>query len=441
MAAPRKPKVVKLTCPPSETHLGVNFLGFFSCLAMLAAIRAFAPEMDILTISILAMLATITPVLLVEVLVFKVYRRPTAGLKPDNAITPANPERVAIKLVGLIATFAFLGFLYWLLPEYKKPLYERYWTLLSYGIPLLMLLAIPYFWLMDSRMKAPDDAYLEMGHLALFRWKGLDIGLIGRHLRNWLVKGFFLPLMFVYLGGNAQTIVTYDFSKMNSFIDFYDYMYNFLFFGDLIYAAVGYAMTFRIFDTHIRSSEPTFRGWMVALVCYAPFWQGVFYANYFAYDDNFFWGHWLADYAGLKIMWGCLIMLLIVVYSTATICLGYRFSNLTYRGLVTNGPYRFTKHPAYVSKNLSWWLISVPFISHEGVLAAISHSCLLLGVNLIYYLRARTEEAHLSHYPEYVQYGLYMNEHSLFAPLTKFLPFLKYQAPAHLPLKAVADKV
>ena len=94
-----------------------------------------------------------------------------------------------------------------------------------------------------------------------------------------------------------------------------------------------------------------------------------------------------------------------VVYVWATIAFGARFSNLTHRGIITNGPYRYTKHPAYLAKNLSWWLISTPFMltgSVEGTL----RRCLLLGLlNLIYYFRAKTEERHLSLDPVYQRYA------------------------------------
>ena len=36
----------------------------------------------------------------------------------------------------------------------------------------------------------------------------------------------------------------------------------------------------------------------------------------------------------------------------------FRFSNLTHRGIITSGPYRFTKHPSYVSKNIAWSFVS-----------------------------------------------------------------------------------
>jgi steroid 5-alpha reductase family enzyme len=121
-----------------------------------------------------------------------------------------------------------------------------------------------------------------------------------------------------------------------------------------------------------------------------------------------------------------------MVYFLGTVALGIRFSNLTYRGTVTNGPYRFTKHPAYVFKCLGWWLMYMPplyFLSPRGnFAAAINSSLLLAGVCGIYFLRARTEERHLSHYPEYVEYALAMNERSVFRCLTKVFPFLKYKA-------------
>lgn len=77
---------------------------------------------------------------------------------------------------------------------------------------------------------------------------------------------------------------------------------------------------------------------------------------------------------------------------------GLRFSNLTHRGVVGCGPYRVVRHPAYVTKNLFWWtecLRSSP--TPWNVLA-------LLGWNLIYGLRAVTEERHLARFDDYREY-------------------------------------
>ena len=49
---------------------------------------------------------------------------------------------------------------------------------------------------------------------------------------------------------------------------------------------------------------------------------------------------------------------------------------------------------------------------------------------VIYFMRARTEERHLSIYPEYVAYAEEeMNSRSMFRHLTKFMPFLAYRRP------------
>jgi hypothetical protein len=75
------------------------------------------------------------------------------------------------------------------------------------------------------------------------------------------------------------------------------------------------------------------------------------------------------------------------------------------QGIITSGPYAITRHPAYVFKNISWWLIAVPWVTtHDSALDAARRCLRLAGVNGIYYLRARTEEAHLLQDPVYVDY-------------------------------------
>jgi len=49
-------------------------------------------------------------------------------------------------------------------------------------------------------------------------------------------------------------------------------------------------------------------------------------------------------------------------------------------------------------------------------------------MNFIYFMRARTEERHLSHDPTYVQYALWMNEHGVLRVLNR-VPVLRYRAP------------
>jgi protein-S-isoprenylcysteine O-methyltransferase Ste14 len=173
---------------------------------------------------------------------------------------------------------------------------------------------------------------------------------------------------------------------------------------------VGYLCTLRLFNCHIRSTEPTLKGWVVCIACYPPFW-GLLYERYVTYDDQYYWGDYFTIGAYGDLVWGSMIIALVIVYVWATVSFGARFSNLTNRGIITSGPYRFTKHPAYISKNISWWLISVPFIAHSDVLDSLKMCVLLLMVNGIYYLRAKTEEAHLSLDPAYVEYEQWMARH------------------------------
>jgi protein-S-isoprenylcysteine O-methyltransferase Ste14 len=198
-----------------------------------------------------------------------------------------------------------------------------------------------------------------------------------------------------------------------------------------VFVSVGYLMTMKIFDSHIRTTEPTILGWLVAPQCYQPFW-GFSSGNYLQYDDDFYWGNLFAYNESLYTIWGVIILILLFIYMWASIPFGIRFSNLTNRGILTNGPYRFCMHPAYVSKNLSWWLISIPFLSQAGPWEAIRQSILLLFLNIIYFLRAITEERHLSQDPNYVKYGLAMNKLSVFRGLFGIFPFLKYNPQKYL---------
>jgi protein-S-isoprenylcysteine O-methyltransferase Ste14 len=76
--------------------------------------------------------------------------------------------------------------------------------------------------------------------------------------------------------------------------------------------------------------------------------------------------------------------------------LGFRASNLTNRGIVKTGPYRFVRHPAYAVKVLIWFTQGI-FFGQFGVF-------IMAGFAIIYFLRAWTEERHLSMDPDYVEY-------------------------------------
>ena len=88
---------------------------------------------------------------------------------------------------------------------------------------------------------------------------------------------------------------------------------------------------------------------------------------------------WLQGHEAVLWLWGALLVVLTGIYAWATVAFGLRFSNLTYRGVLTNGPYRYTRHPAYLSKNLYWWCATMPFIATTGSLVDMVRNTVLLG--------------------------------------------------------------
>ena len=91
------------------------------------------------------------------------------------------------------------------------------------------------------------------------------------------------------------------------------------------------------------------------------------------------------------------IIALIAIFVWATIALGTKCSNLTNRGIVGRGPYKYVRHPAYASKNAAWWLTVLPVLSFGAFVSMAAWS-------FLYYLRAATEERHLSRDADYVEY-------------------------------------
>ena len=338
-------------------------------------------------------------------------------------------ERVAYKLLAMFFIWALIVFLYWLFPIYRDSLFNDYFTFFLNGWWFFVLFGVAYFILEDKISVREHDAYWQLGRWLCGHRNDANRSEMIELFRGWGVKFFFLALMFPYFMQRIDWFMKADFTKLFGFpYDVFVCLNEFVFLIDLLFATSGYFMTFRLFNTQIRSSEPTLWGWFVAVLCYWPF--NNLWSYYLNYGDQMRWVKVFENTGIWFVLWMSAILLLELIYSLATVALGLRFSNLTYRGLITDGPYLFTKHPAYVFKNISWWMISMPFMLFASDWQLALRSCLLLlAVNALYYFRAKTEENHLSHYPEYVEYALKMNEKSIFVPIAKILPFLKYKAP------------
>lgn len=419
---------MKPALPASATHLGVNLIGL--CAGLVALWLLQSSPLTMLERMLAVMAATALPILLADYFIFRRHREPGAELGALRE--KSDLRRVAVKWLGLLGVIMLTFLAYVMLPEYDDPFYQSFWPFFTMMSLASLALAPFYFVWCDRRQNAPEDGYYHFGRLLLFRWRGTSRAEIRRFLRNWLVKAFFLPIMFAFTARAIEALYRFPLEQEMDWRMVFLFSQQIIMLADLIFSVLGYILTVRFFGAQIRSSEPTFFGWVVAIICYPPFWTLLFFSHYFSYEDGLEW-HQILPTGTVQVLWGSTILLLLGIYTLATICLGIRFSNLTYRGIITSGPYRVTKHPAYVAKNLSWWLISMPFIAEAGGWAAFTHSLMLVGINILYYFRARTEEHHLSNYPEYVAYAEAMNARSIFAPLARVLPFLRYRVPQAVP--------
>lgn len=407
----------KVTRPDSATNFWINSVGFGSLLLALQLIGYY--HLDPIHQVVVALLATVVPIILLDLYVTRVHFRESTGLV-WSGVRSINWTRVGIKLVGLWATLTLLGISYWAFQEYSKPFYQPFWRLLAQFGPWAAAAAIPYFFLIDARMREPHDGYWHFGMLVLGRFDEISRSATVNHLAGWIIKGFFLPLMFSYLAGqipgyHADLV---RFLRDVTFLNFFDATLDLIFVVDLVFATAGYILMVRILDSHLRWAEPTAVGWLAAIICYEPFWNPIA-SGYLMYHGPVNWSSWLSPYPVLQLVWGSAIILLLSVYVWAGVGFGCRFSNLTHRGILTSGAYRFTKHPQYISKNLSWWLISVPWINPSSPAAAIKQCLLLAGVSAIYFLRAKTEERNLRRDPVYAAYCQYIDSHGLFQRLRR----------------------
>jgi protein-S-isoprenylcysteine O-methyltransferase Ste14 len=192
-----------------------------------------------------------------------------------------------------------------------------------------------------------------------------------------------------------------------------------MFLIDVSLGTVGYVFTMRPLDSHIRSGNPFVAGWTAALMCYPPFILMNAGGPLDYQQHQLGWARALSDHPLLQPRWAFALIALTGAYAWATVAFGLRFSNLTHRGILTHGPYRFTKHPAYVSKNLFWWLATLPMLTTSGDWRdAVRNSCLLAAISGVYWWRAKTEERHLMADPAYRAYADWMARQG---PLAKAL--------------------
>ena len=434
------------TRPESASSLPINLTGVACYFLVLVITLHYNPDIAFIPLFILSILAVCVPVVLLELVVLKVHHRPDAGMLPVKR--PVDNTQIKLKVTGLNATLFVLFLAYIFFPEYQQEKYHDY-LLLFCGTGVLIMgggflyINAAEHWLPDTR-----DGFWQVGAWLRGRRGETNVALLKEHWKRWLIKGFFLPLMIsgwdlfyqTFWQGhllfsnvfvkNTDSLPAHSFAEHFSIatLGWNDYLLLTIFFMtsvDMVFGVIGYLMTFRVLDADIKSTEPTLFGWVVCIMCYPPIWY-IFSQAYFNIGDEQNWQLWLKDYPALFFCWGLIVLAGHAVNSLCTITFGLRFSNLTYRRLITGGFYRYSKHPQYIAKWVTWLFSFVPFIALGGLFSGLCSFLALCAVGGIYYLRARSEENHCSNYPEYVAYAEWIEQHGIFRKIGERIPCLRY---------------
>jgi len=436
------PAASERALPVSDVSSAVGFVGLAGLLAWIIFCRSYPELAAVLGIggefsrargvlsgpnaAVAGLIFSAVPMALWSVLVDKVHLRPSTGLdwqtkRPLAEVLPVS----VVKIAGLWGTWGVLAALYAMCRWYWDGQYLFAMDVLKYAALPLVVLSVPYVIWLDRHLVDQRDGAWHFGAL-LIGQSGWEGAAIAKHARAWAIKGFFGAFMISILPGGFAEVVEADFAQMTANpVDLAMKLIALMFVVDVQIGTVGYLVTLRPLDAHIRSGNPFVAGWLAALLCYPPFVWGVIGGNgqILSYEvATAGWAHWLASQPALLWLWAGLLLALTGIYAWATVVFGIRFSNLTYRGVLTNGPYRFTRHPAYLSKNLFWWASVMPFLVTNGSAGDAIRNCFFLAVvNGIYYWRARTEEAHLlAEDAKYREYHAWMEQRGLItAPLAR----------------------
>ena len=376
--------------------------------------------------------------LLNRIFIDKTNRRSFFSLAPeltDRKIIAFFIKCLSDYFFELFILTVFL-FLYHFVSEYgfqnRSPYYAPWFVVFHKLYLMFLIMGLPYIFLTralqhDTKRDAKGYAHLPMTVVHRFfdiisnrepkrqLTEGNKIA-----MRGILVKAFFLPLMTVFFCDQFPHLVenckflrsriadvldgTISLDNALTINDLYNVFFSLIFSIDVALAWSGYLVSSRWLKNDMQSVEPTFFGWFVALVCYPPFQKITGVVFPVPGEKAFFAMPWETVVSIMAVLSLCSYFL----YLSATVVFGLRFSNLTHRGIIQTGPYRFVRHPAYAAKNLSWWLVMFPYtlfsIFYEGQTGNFIFIFGLCLLSYIYYLRAVTEEKHLICDPIYRKY-------------------------------------
>ncbi|MEH3045671.1 methyltransferase family protein [Sphingomonas adhaesiva] len=396
--------------PASAVSHGVGLAGLAGLVAWLVVTIHY--RMDGPYAALVGVAACGVPMVLWSLLVDRVHRNPSTGIDwHAPRAWSASLDVSLTKLAGLWLTWAGIALIYATGRFYgEMPFAFAMWCLTA-AAPALFVLSIPYVLWLDRHLADPRDGAWHLGAWLLGTGTA-DVAQIQAHLRAWAVKAFFLAFMLAIVPGGFGEFVAMDpRAALADPVRLANWLITFMFVVDVAFATVGYLLTMRPLDAHIRSANPFMAAWTAALICYPPFIMMDDGRPFDYRPGTADWTHWMQGHPLLLAITGAVLVALTGIYAWATVAFGLRFSNLTNRGVLTHGPYAWSRHPAYLAKNLFWWISTIPLLS-TGSLVDAARATILLGVvSGIYYWRAKTEERHLREDPAYRDYDAWIEAH------------------------------
>jgi protein-S-isoprenylcysteine O-methyltransferase Ste14 len=232
--------------------------------------------------------------------------------------------------------------------------------------------------------------------------------LVSNDARLLALKMFFLPLYGLSLFTLTALALNVSATVSNWLIVAVVFAYTI----DLSIGLSGYV--FASAGTYI---QPRLSGWLVCLACYLPVMH-----HWPAFErvvvQEIQWPH--LNGSGALFLFGATVMVIaLVLYVSATIAFGPRFANLANRGIITSGPYRLMKHPAYFAHVVNAWVIVYLIFPSAGVPITAELAVVPVAFTILYRLRAVTEEQHLSEDPTYVAYCEWVDRFGLIATIRR----------------------
>lgn len=407
-----------IECPQSDIKSNTGWVGVVTL--TLAFIYCYHQELELVQSLFLCLLCSLIPMVLCDVFINKTYLNSEFDYSKKRMNSETFPI-VKTKFVGFLAIVAFTILVYSSFDYYATKHFAAYLHILASLLPVILIIAPIYFWVTTKYMREPKDALWQFGKLVTLQTHHVERAKMENFCKSWAIKIFFFAFMASFVAPQILYFTdNFSFADSTATVtDFILLLLRYILIFDMALGTVGYIMTFKILNSHIRSANPFLAGWVAALICYPPF-SIIGKDNLIHYqNDTLQWYEWLAGNDTAIMVWGALIVFFTATYTWATIVFGIRFSNLTHRGIITNGPFKYTKHPAYLSKNIFWWLTFLPFLTTSDTLTAFKNCMMLLLVNLIYFWRAKTEEQHLMEDSKYRDYVAWMNENGLIAKFKK----------------------